>query len=213
MSIIVTKIMSFAVYLINVLGYPGIFVAGSLEFLGLPVSGEVLIPLIGFMVKKGGLSIITSTIILTIGSVAGTLVMYGIGYYFNNWTKRFIKKKLFKYEEKIDKLSLWMKKNGSIVSFFARFMPFIRVYVSLVAGVERVPIISFTVYSTIGITIWNVFFMVIGYYLGNSLGDYKVYLNYLNNHKLYILSVSIIMIIIIIGFTSLLVKKYRKNKR
>lgn len=208
MNSIVDKIMSFSVYLITVLGYPGVFVAGALEFLGLPVSGEVLIPLAGFMVKKGGLNIWISFIILNLGSILATLVMYAVGYFFNNWAKTLIRKKLYKNEEKLDKLSNWFKKNGNIVSLWSRFIPFIRVYVSLIAGIEKMPIIPFTIYSSIGIIVWNAFFFVIGYYLG----DYKAYLKNLSKYD-DIIFISCLLIIIFILIIGLIIYKRRKNKR
>ncbi|MGL4655006.1 MAG: DedA family protein [Sarcina sp.] len=207
MHSIMDKIMNFSVYLIDVLGYPGLFVAGALEFVGLPVSGEVLIPLAGFMVKKGHLNFILSFIILNLGSILATLAMYAVGYYFNNWAKNLMKRKLYKNEEKLNNLSDWFKKNGPMVSFLARFIPFIRVYVSLIAGIERVPVVAFTIYSSAGIIIWNAFFFVIGYYLG----DYKPYLKYLTEYKDILLILSIVLVILIIGII-LLIKK-RKNKR
>ena len=208
MNLIVDKIMSFSVYLITTLGYPGVFVAGALEFLGLPISGEVLVPLVGFMVKKGGLDIWISFVLLNFGSILATLAMYAIGYFFTNWANNLIRKKLYKNEEKLDKLNNWFKRNGNIVSFWSRFVPFIRVYVSLIAGVERIPIIPFTIYSTFGIVAWNALFFVIGYYLG----DYKIYLKYLSNYKDIILILSLTLVILILAVTLIIINK-RKNKR
>ena len=58
---IINEIMNFAVHLINTFGYIGILVAGTLEFLALPVSGEVLVPAIGLMVSKSHLSFVLAS--------------------------------------------------------------------------------------------------------------------------------------------------------
>lgn len=206
---IVNEIMNFAVYLINIFGYPGILVAGSLEFLGLPVSGEVLIPLIGLMISKSKLNIVLALIFLTLGSVIGTLIMYAVGYFFSKWAKNFIRKRLSSHEEKLDNISHWMNKNGSIVVFITRFLPFIRVYVSLIAGIERIPLIPFTIFSTIGITLWNLFFLLIGYYLG---AKFDIIFQLMKTHIwLTIAIIALIILICVISFFLFLKYKKRKN--
>lgn len=212
MSEIVTKIMDFAVYAINVLGYPGIFVAGSLEFLGLPVSGEVLIPIIGLIIKQSKLNIFISLIVLTIGSVVGTLVLYAVGYYFNSMAKKFIKKNLGKYEKKLNEVSGWIMKHGPVMSCFVRFLPFVRVYISLIAGIERIPIIPFTIYSTIGIGLWNAIFLFVGYYLGKDFEKYKTQILNVMGDNSYVIFGGLALIIVIIVATILVVKKYKKKK-
>ncbi|MGL5615922.1 MAG: DedA family protein [Sarcina sp.] len=206
---VVNEIMNFAVYLINILGYPGILIAGSLEFLGIPVSGEVLIPLIGLMISKSKLNIVLALIFLTIGSVLGTLIMYAVGYFFSNWAKNFIRKRLASHEGKLDSISHWMRKNGSIVVFITRFLPFVRVYVSLIAGIERIPIIPFTIFSTIGITLWNLLFLLIGYYLG---AKFNIVFELIKTHiGLTIAIIALIIIICIILFFLFIRLKKRKN--
>ncbi|MGL4992258.1 MAG: DedA family protein [Sarcina sp.] len=213
MGAIIDKIMDFSIYLINILGYPGIFIAGALEFLGIPVSGEVLIPIAGFMTKSANLNLILSFIVLNVGSIIATLCMYGVGYYFNDWANRLIRKKLYKNEEKLNNLNAWFNKNGTIVSLISRFIPFARVYVSLVAGIERIPVIPFTIYSSVGIVSWNAFFFFAGYYLGDKFKDYKSYINYLSNNELPILIITIIVLLIIIGiiFIRRILKKKKEN--
>lgn len=212
MNEIVTKIMDFAVHLIHTLGYSGVFIAGSLEYIGIPISGEVLIMILGLMVKKNNFNFIIAFIVVTLGSVAGTMIMYGIGHYFNHWASNYIRKKLSKHKDKLDNLSTWMNKNGSKVGLFTRFLPFVRVYVSLIAGIEKVPVVSFTIYSTIGIAICNLLFLLIGYYLGGDLGKYKRGIFNFIKQKPYTVSLIIFSIALIIFFIFLKFKKYRTDK-
>lgn len=207
---IVTEITNFAIYLINNFGYPGLIIAGSLEFLGLPVSGEVLIPLIGLMISKSKLNIILALIFLTLGSLLGTLIMYAVGYFFSNWATKFIRKRLSSHESKLDKLSHWMKKHGAAVVFIARFLPFLRVYVSLICGIEKIPIISFTIFSTLGITLWNLFFLLIGYYLGGK-SEFILTLLKKNLYLTIAISILIVILILISIFIFLNIKKRKKK--
>lgn len=211
MSEIVTKLMEFAVHLIHVLGYPGVFIAGSLEFIGLPISGEVLIMILGVMVKKSDFSLITSFIIVTLGSIVGTLAMYGVGRYFNHWASNYIRKKLVNHKKKLDNLNKWMKTNGSKVGFFSRFLPFVRVYVSLVAGVEKVPVVPFTLYSSVGIGICNLIFLLIGYYLGGDITKYKKEVLTFIAEKPYTVSLILFLIALIIFFIFLKLKNSKKK--
>lgn len=206
---IINEIMNFAVHLINTFGYIGILVAGTLEFLALPVSGEVLVPAIGLMVSKSHLSFVLALIFLTIGSVLGTLVLYAIGYYFSNWANNFTQRKLSKYNDKIDKLNHWIRNHSASVNFFARFLPFLRVYISLFAGIEKVNPISFTFFSTLGIGLWNLFFMLIGYYLGDNL---DLFINFVKKTPYITVAILIITLIILILFF-LYYKKNKKKKK
>lgn len=213
MSEIVTKLMDFAVHLIHSLGYTGVFIAGSLEFIGLPISGEVLIMILGVMVKKSDFTLITSFIVVTLGSIVGTLAMYGVGRYFNRWTSNYIRKKLVNHKEKLEELNTWMRNNGSKVGFFTRFLPFVRVYVSLIAGVEKVPIVPFTLYSSMGIGICNLIFLLIGYYLGGDLTQYKKQVLTFIAEKPYTVSLIIFLIALIIFLIFLRLKSSKKKKK
>lgn len=212
MNDMINNLMSFSVYLINILGYPGIFIAGALEFIGLPVSSEVLLPVIGLIVRTTDLDLIIALIAVNLGSIIATMIMYAIGYYFNNWASNFIRKSMPNQREKIDKLSKWIVKNGTKVAFFTRFIPFVRVYVSLLAGIERVPVVGFTLYSLLGIAIWNIFFVLAGYYLGDGFDRYKsqiIQFMYINRYIDFAIAAVVILIIIILF---IVFRKYKKKK-
>lgn len=204
---IVNELMSFAVHMINTFGYVGILIAGSLEFLALPVSGEILVPAIGLMISKSHLSFTLALIFLTIGSVLGTLVLYAVGYYFSNWANNFTKRKLSKYNDQIEKLNHWMRNHSSTVNFFARFIPFLRVYISLFAGIERINPISFTFFSTLGIGLWNLLFMLIGYYLGDNL---DLFIDLVKKSPYVTIAILIVAIILFI-LAFFYYRKYKKK--
>lgn len=205
---IINELMNFAVYIINTFGYIGILIAGSLEFLALPVSGEILVPAIGLMVSKSHLSFTLALIFLTVGSVLGTLVLYAIGYYFSDWANNFTKRKFSKYNDKIEKLNHWMRNHSSTVNFFARFIPFLRVYISLFVGIERINPISFTFFSILGIGLWNLIFMLIGYYLGDNL-DLLIDLVKKTPYVTIAIIIAVIMILFILLF--FYYRKYKKK--
>lgn len=207
---IINEIMNFAVHLINILGYPGIIFAGALEFLGLPVSGEILVPAVGLMISKSHLNFTLVFITLTIGSVLGTLVLYAVGYHFSDWAENFIHKKLSKYSGNIDKLNDWLQNHSGSVNLFTRFVPFLRVYISIFSGIERIKPIPFTFFSTIGIGLWNLILLLIGYYLGDNL---DIMLNFIVKAPyLTALAIVIIIIILIGAFLYYRKAKLRKNK-
>lgn len=207
---IINEMMNFAVHLINILGYPGIVFAGALEFLGLPVSGEILVPAVGLMVSKSHLNFFLVFVTLTIGSILGTLVLYAVGYYFSDWAESFIHRKLAKYSGNIDKLNNWIQNHSGSVNLFTRFIPFLRVYISIFSGIERIKPVPFLFFSSIGIGLWNLILLLLGYYLGDNLDNM---LNFVvKDPYVAVLAIVIILIILIIVYFFYRKARIKKSK-
>lgn len=207
---IINEMMNFAVHLINILGYPGIVFAGALEFLGLPVSGEILVPAVGLMVSKSHLNFLLVFITLTIGSILGTLVLYAVGYYFSDWAESFIHRKLAKYSGNIDKLNDWIQNHSGSVNLFTRFIPFLRVYISIFSGIERIKPVPFLFFSSIGIGLWNLILLLLGYYLGDNLDNMLNFV--IKNPYITVLAIVILLLILIIAYFLYRKARIKKSK-
>jgi membrane protein DedA with SNARE-associated domain len=155
--------------LMQTLGEPGAGLAVALENLFPPVPSEVILPLAGFSASKGDISLPGAVIWTTIGSLVGALVLYGAGALLGR--RRVLalagKVPLIQVSD-VEKSEDWFKRHGGKAVFFGRMVPVFRSFISIPAGVERMPIWMFALYTTLGSLIWNTAFILAGYVLGEN---------------------------------------------
>ncbi|RKN06526.1 DedA family protein [Streptomyces radicis] len=151
------------------LGAPGAGAAIALENLFPPLPSEVILPLAGFTASQGDMSLWAALVWTTIGSVVGAVALYYLGVWLGR--ERLIaiadKLPLVKVED-IEKTEAWFAKHGSKAVFFGRMIPIFRSLISIPAGVERMPLPSFLLLTTLGSAIWNTLFVLAGYRLGED---------------------------------------------
>lgn len=164
--------------LIRTLGYLGIFAmvfAESGLLIGFFLPGDSLLFTAGFLASQGFLNIS----ILAAGCFIAAVVGDSVGYWFGHRVGRrlfnkeesllFHKKNLLKAEE-------FYAKHGGKTIIIARFLPFIRTFAPIIAGVAKMDYRSFLVYNVIGGLAWAVGLTVLGYYLGKMIPDVDKYL-------------------------------------
>lgn len=145
-------------------GYLFLALIVFLEYLNLPgLPAGIIMPAAGIVVKADGLNFTYTLIISVIAGLLGSFILYAIGHYFgkpilDKWEKKFPKSK-----KAIDKTFKYIDKYGNAGILISRLIPVARTLISLVAGTFNVNFIKFTLYSTIGITIWNFGFIYAGY--------------------------------------------------
>ena len=152
-----------------------IFVIVFLEYLNLPgFPAGVIMPLAGLWAAKGNIRFIPALLITIAAGLAGSLILYYLGYKGGDF---FLQKYLNKFpkqrpmiEEKLE----WIRKKGSMGIFFSKLIPMVRTIVSIPAGVSKMNLVQYTVSSTLGIFVWNLFFVGAGYFLGDAILGYLV---------------------------------------
>lgn len=166
--------------LINSLGYVGIALLMALENLIPPIPSELIMPLAGFTVTKGEMSFAGAVIAGTIGSVLGATPWYFLGKY---WGLKRTKKIADKYGkwltlsgEDVQKAKVWFDAKGYIATGIGRLVPGIRTYISLPAGITKMPIIPFVIYSTLGTIFWVTLLTGAGYIFGENYEKVGAYL-------------------------------------
>ncbi|MBX9138910.1 MULTISPECIES: DedA family protein [unclassified Clostridium] len=148
-------------------GYLFLGIIVFLEYLNLPgLPAGLIMPAAGILVKADGLNFIYTLIISVIAGLLGSFVLYALGHYcgkpiLNKWENKFPKSK-----RAIDKIFMYIDKYGNMGILISRIIPVARTLISLVAGTFNVKLIQFTLYSAIGITIWNFVFIYAGYAFG-----------------------------------------------
>jgi len=170
--------------LISSTGYVGIFLAMAIESCLIPLPSEVTMPFAGALAASGELNLILVTLTGALGNLVGSWGAYWIGIKFpekiilkfiNKWGKF-----LLLSEHEYEKAKSWLKRYGNSVSFFSRLLPGIRTVISLPAGVARINLLQFSIYTFIGSLIWSFLLALIGYKLGENWESIKHYFHKLD---------------------------------
>ena len=151
---------------IGALGYLGLALLLVAENLFPPIPSEVVLPLAGFLVGRGDLSLWGAIFAATFGSVAGALVLYALG----RWGGRRL---VLRYGQwlRVDEKGLkdaegWFRRYGDWVVLFARVVPVARSIVSIPAGTMKMPLLRFVLLTTLGSAVWNSILIGAGVALG-----------------------------------------------
>ena len=140
-------------------GYLGVFVRMVAENVFPPIPSEVIMPLAGFLAGSGRMSLVLTMIVGTLGSVIGTLMWYYVGLWFGEERlKRFAARHgrwLTLSPGDIDAAHQWFVQHGAVAVFFGRMIPAIRTLISVPAGLARMPIWKFLIYTVAGSALWT----------------------------------------------------------
>lgn len=154
------------------LGYIGIILLMLAETFFPPISEEIIMPLAGFTAAKGELNLGLVILAGAVGSVSGALLWYALGRWIGEaHLKQFADRHghwLALSGQDLDKSKQWFRKHGNTVVFFGRLIPGIRTYISIPAGLEAMPLISFVLYSAAGTGLWISILTISGYFLGQN---------------------------------------------
>ena len=197
-----TNIINFIVETVGSLGYAGIFVMMFLESSFFPFPSEVVMIPAGYLAYKGEMNIYLVVLFGILGSLAGAL----FNYYFAIKLGRAFLMRYGKYilisEETIEKMEEFFKKHGHISTFSGRLIPVVRQYISLPAGLARMNLFVFSVYTSLGAGIWVIILTLLGYFLGGNEDLIKEYLHTI-----------IIVILILLAILAFWYYKKNKNKK
>lgn len=170
---------SFIIQFIHTTGYLGIFLLMTLGSALIPVPSEITLPFAGFLTSQGVFFFPLVVLVASLGDVAGSLIGYGIGYFLEEELIVKVIKKHGKYvllsEHDYTKASRWFAKYGNKIVFVAKLVPGFRYLISLPAGVLKMNLWRFSLYTFLGSLLWCTLMVYIGFYLGNkweSIGPY-----------------------------------------
>jgi len=150
MQSIVNDVVNWCANVIAVFGLPGIFMLMLLESACIPIPAEATMMFAGFAVSQGKLGLAAVIVAGVAGNVVGAWIVYYVGLYGGRpFIDRYGKYVLLRHEH-IDLTERWFAKYGALAVFFSRIVPGVRSFVSLPAGVARMPLWSFTLYTALG---------------------------------------------------------------
>ena len=152
------------------LGYPGIIGLMALESSILPVPSELVMPPAGYWAAKGQMSFAVALLCGVIGSIIGALAnYYGAQLIGRPLIQRYGKYVLLS-EKNLLRSERFFAEHGEISTLIGRLFPVIRHLISVPAGLHRMPLPKFILYTAVGAAIWCAILTYIGYFLGQHEG-------------------------------------------
>lgn len=146
---------------INQCSYAGIFVLMAMESMILPIPSELVMPFAGFLIFMGHFGVLPVMVASTLGSIVGSLLSYGLGMLGEPVVLRYGRYLLLNPHH-LQWTKNFFERHGGKTIFIARFIPVVRHLISLPAGLARMSLLRFVLYTAAGATLWNGFLTYMG---------------------------------------------------
>jgi membrane protein DedA with SNARE-associated domain len=177
---ITDPIVEVAVDVVAELGLLGIFVLMTLESACIPVPSEATMLFAGFNVADGEYSLFAAVAVGSVANLVGSWIAYAIGYYGRIDILEKHGKKLHIKKSHLDWADRWFERHGDATVFFSRMLPIVRTFISLPAGVAKMPFWRFSVLTLLGCIPWVLMLTLIGKAAGDNWEDWKDSLHYVD---------------------------------
>lgn len=146
-------------------GYISVFVLMVMESMIFPVPSEAVMPFAGFLIAESKFTFTLVIAVSTLGSIVGSLLSYWIGLHGGQpFIERYGRFFLLDRNDLVA-TERFFKKYGDATIFISRFIPVVRHLISLPAGMGRMNLVRFSIYTIIGAGLWNAFLTACGFYL------------------------------------------------
>jgi membrane protein DedA with SNARE-associated domain len=203
MTSIIELVSDFAINMIGSLGYWGVFIGMTLESACIPLPSEVIMPFAGFAVSEGKMTLLGIGIIGALGNLLGGLIAYFVGLKGGRPFLEKYGKYILINPNKLDLADSWFEKYGHEAVLISRMLPAIRTFISLPAGIARMDLKKFAIYTFLGSLPWTFALAYIGVQLGPHWEVIKGYFHILD----------IVVAVGIIGVLTYIIYKYKKIEK
>lgn len=173
MTGIENALANFVISTLNSLGYFGIVLLMAIESACIPLPSEVIMPFSGFLVAQGRFTLWGAAMAGAVGCVVGSTVAYVVGAIGGRPLALRYGRFVLLSSHDIDAADNWFRRFGEATVFFTRLMPLVRTFISLPAGIARMPFGRFVIYSFAGSLIWSGFLAYVGMQLGSHWDQLK----------------------------------------
>ncbi len=177
---ILAVIGQLAITTIEFLGYPGLIILMAFESMIVPLPSEFVMPFAGFLAVEGKMHFGLVLLFSTIGSLIGSVISYYLGYYFGHAFIAKLGKYFFLDVADLKKTEQWFQKKGAKTIFLGRFIPVVRHLISIPAGIGKMNIEKFCLYTFFGAMLWNGVLAYGGYILGQNWNLVRHYSEYVS---------------------------------
>jgi membrane protein DedA with SNARE-associated domain len=194
------KALQWLMHIIETLGYPGVFIMSALESTFLPIPSEATLIPAGYLIHEGTWNGPLVFALAVAGTLVGSLSNYAIAYYCG----RYVLVKYGKYflmdEAKLNYMESYFVKHGSLSIFLGRLVLGVRHFISFPAGLAKMDLKKFCLYTGLGGGIWTLILLVIGYMIGN-------------NKELIMSFLPIVKVCFVLGVAAVGLLYWRKHRR
>jgi membrane protein DedA with SNARE-associated domain len=204
LAAVTDKLADFATNVVGDLGLWGIFLLMVPESACIPIPSEATMLFAGFNVSEGKYSLVAAVLVGTVANLVGSWIAYAVGYFGRLELLERHGKWLHIKPSHLDWADRWFERYGAPAVFFSRMLPVVRTFISLPAGVARMPIVRFSVLTFLGALPWNLALVLAGKSARDNWTDIKDKLHYVD----YAVAVLIVM-----GVAYLAVRWYRNRRR
>lgn len=173
-------IVEFATNVVADLGLPGVFILMLLESACIPIPSEATMLFAGFNVSRGEYSLLAVTLVGSFANLVGSWVAYAVGYYGRVDLIEKHGHRLLIKPHHLHAADRWFERHGDATVFFTRMMPIIRTFISLPAGVARMPFWRFSALTFAGCLPWVFALTFIGQQVGENWTQWKDSLHYVD---------------------------------
>jgi membrane protein DedA with SNARE-associated domain len=177
---ITDPIVNVAVDVVDALGLGGVFVLMLLESACIPVPSEATMLFAGFNVSDHHYSLFAAVAVGSVANLFGSWIAYAIGYYGRVDVLEKHGRKLHIKKKHLDWADRWFERHGDATVFFSRMVPIVRTFISLPAGVARMPFWRFSLLSIAGIIPWVLALTFVGKQAGDNWDNWKDKLHYVD---------------------------------
>ena len=168
-------IIEHVVQIISAGGYPSLVGLMAIESMILPLPSEAVMPFAGFLISEGKMNFFAVIMASTLGSIIGSLTSYYIGKYGGNAILKRFGKYILLNEGHLIKTEEFFAKYGGKTVFIGRLIPVVRHFISIPAGIARMKLPQFILYTVLGAALWNGFLAYVGFLLRNNWKEIEHY--------------------------------------
>jgi membrane protein DedA with SNARE-associated domain len=199
----VESIVNMVIFVMDKVGYFGVFIFMALESACIPIPSEAILPFGGYLSYTGRLSIIPTILVGTVGGTFGSILAYYLGKLGGRPLVEKYASTLHLSKSSLDKSDEYFSKYGEKIVFYSRLLPIVRTFISLPAGISNMNFKKFILYTFFGSLIWSILLGYTGYYMGENWVIIRSWFHYAD----------IAMVIIIVGIIGYKIIKMRKGKK
>ena len=200
---LIAELGRFVIAMISKFGYTGILITMAIESACIPLPSEIIMPFSGYLVSTGQFSMLGVTMAGAIGNVLGSLVAYYVGV----WGGRPFVERYGPYflvsRRDLEMADRWFLKYGEAAVLISRMLPVVRTFISLPAGIVRMNVPKFVLFSFIGAVPWCYLLAYIGLKLGERWDGLHEYFHHLD---------VVIGMVLVLGFICFLWSHWPRTK-
>jgi membrane protein DedA with SNARE-associated domain len=180
---------------IDATGLAGVFGLMTLESACIPIPSEAIMLFAGFNVSEGNLTLFGVVAAGVLGNLTGSLIAYAAGYY---GRLELLDRNRFIHISRrhLEWADRWFERHGSATVFFTRMLPIIRTFISLPAGVARMPLGRFTLFTVAGSIPWVLMLAIVGREVGDRWDQWRGHLHYLDYAIVAAAAIAIVYLIV-----------------